>query len=815
MENIKKCEISKEVKESYLDYAMSVIVARALPDVRDGLKPVHRRILYTMYEEGLTSGSRFRKSATVVGSTLGRYHPHGDVAVYEAMARMTQDFSLRYPLVKGQGNFGSVDGDPPAAQRYTEARLSKIGEEMLRDINKDTVDFVSNYDGTRKEPAVLPSPLPQLLLNGSLGIAVGMATNIPPHNLVEICDGLIYLLHNQDVTIDDLCKLIQGPDFPTGGQIFDKKGIIKAYETGQGPILNRGKAEIIEKRKDVFEILIREIPYGVQKSTMLKEIANLAKEKRIEGIKNICDESDKEGLRVVVELKKDSQPKKILNQLFKWTSLERIFYLNMVGLKKGIQPKTLSLKEAMEDFLLHRREVIRRRTQYNLLKAKERIHILLGLQKALLHIDEVISIIKKSKDRGDAKRNLITRFKFSEKQAEVILETKLQTLVRFEKEKILREIEEKKKLIKKLEEILAKKGEIEKVVEKEIISIKEKYGDKRKTEVISQKVGDFKEEDLIPEEENLLILTEGGYVKRLSISSFKPQKRGGKGVVGLALREEDKVGHFLYLSSHDEVLFFTSLGRVFKIPAFEIPTAERQGFGKGILNFIDLTPGEYVTSLINFGKQKGKYLIMATKNGIIKKIDIEKFGIVRRSGLRAITLEKGDRLSFVKKAEDEDEIMLASFFGNVIRFKEKEIRKMGREARGVIGMRMAKNNEQQAICDKLVGMEVVKKKAEPKIYFLTLGENGFSKRTDINKFRLQKRGGRGIIGMKVTQKTGYLVKAYIIYNLKDGGDLIIISEKGKTVRTKIKSIAILGRVSQGVKTIKLASKDKVASAIVI
>lgn len=807
MENIQKREILKEMKEAYLDYAMSVIISRALPDVRDGLKPVHRRILYTMYEEGLRSSAKFRKSATVVGACLGRYHPHGDTAVYDSLVRIAQDFSLRYPLISSQGNFGSIDGDPPAASRYTECRLSPIGEGMLEDIEKDTVNFVQNYDGTREEPIVLPSPLPQLLLNGSLGIAVGMATNIPPHNLGEVCDGLLYLLDHKDATVKETCQFIKGPDFPTGGQIFDKKAIEKAYETGRGAILNRGKAEIIEKRKGIFEILIHEIPYGVQKSLMLEEMADLVKKKKIEGIKNIQDQSDREGLRIVIGLKKDSQPKKILNQLFKWTQLEKMFYLNMVALKEGLQPKTLSLKEVMEEFLLHRKEVIRRRTQFDLIKTKEKIHILLGLKKALLNIDEVISLIKRSKDREEAKKNLILKFKFSQIQAEVILETKLHTLARLEQEKIKKELEEKRKLAKKLEEILEKKRGIEEVIKKELIFLKEKYKDKRETEVIWQKVEEFKKEDLIPEEENILILTQGGYIKRLSLTSFKTQKRGGKGVLGLVLREEDKVEHFLSLLSLDEVLFFTNFGRVFKIPAWEIPEVERQSFGKGILNFVDLSPGEHVTSLINFGKERGKYLIMVTNKGIIKKTNIEDFEIVRRSGLLAIKLKKGDELSFVRDTRGGDEIILSSSSGNVIRFEEKDVRAMGRNAAGVKGIRLGKG-------ERIVGMEIIslpKIKSERR-FLLTLSETGLAKRTNLSELKLQKRGGKGIIGMKIIRKTGNLVKACLIEKEED---LIVISQQGQTIRTKIESIPVFKRASQGVRVIKLEEGDRVVSAIAI
>jgi len=802
---IRKREITEEIKDSYLDYAMSVIVSRALPDVRDGLKPVHRRILYTMYEDGLLHNAKFRKSATVVGGCLGRYHPHGDMPVYEALVRMAQDFSLRYPLVEGQGNFGSIDGDPPAAQRYTEVRLSKIGEEMLRDIEKNTVDFRPNYDGTRKEPVVLPSPIPQLLLNGSLGIAVGMATNIPPHNLNEICDALIYLLHHPEASCEELCQFVQGPDFPTGGIIFDKKSIIEAYKKGRGGILTRGKAEIVEEKKGVYSIIITEIPYGVQKSALLQEMAKLVRDKKIKGIKNIRDESDKEGMRIVIELKRDAQPQKILNQLYRWTQLEKVFYLNMVALEGGIQPRTLSLKEVMENFLSHRKEVVRRRTEFDLKRTKERIHILLGLKKALLYIDEIIATIKKSKDRNEAKKRLISRFKFSEKQAEVILETKLQALARLEREKVKKELEEKRKLKKELEEILTSKRGIEKVIEKELKEIKEKYGDERRTKLVPHKVKDFKEIDLVPKEENILILTQEGYIKRLSPLAFRVQKRGGKGVLGSALREEDRVEHFLFLSSHDEVLFFTSFGRVFKLPAYKIPQTDRQSLGKGILNFLDLSPGEKVTALVNFGQKPGKYLLMVTEKGLIKKTKIEEFEIVRRSGLRAIKLKEGDKLCFVKSTNGEDEVFLASSGGMVIRFSEKEVREMGRNAAGIKAMKLDG--------EKIVGMEILPSGVkQEKVYLLTLSQNGFAKMTKISAFRLQGRGGKGIIGMKITEKTGKLKQIALIEEEKD---LIVISEKGQTIRTKLKNIPVLGRASQGVKVIKLKKDDKVASIITI
>lgn len=756
------------------------------------------------YDFEVEKDHEFIANGMVSHNCLGKYHPHGDQAVYDAAIRMAQNFTLRYPLIQGQGNVGSVD-DPSeyAAMRYVEMKMSKIGEEILKDIEKNTVDFTDNYDRTRKEPTVLPSPVPQLLLNGSMGIAVGMATNIPPHNLNEIADSLIYLIDHPKATTEDLFKFIRGPDFPTGGQIFDKKAIISAYETGKGPILTRGKAEIIEKKQGIFEIIITDIPYGVQKTSLLEEMANLVKDKKINGIKNIRDESDKEGMRIVIQLKKEAQPKKVLNQLFKWTSLEKVFHLNIVALEEGLQPKTLSLKELMKDFLSHRYEVIKNRTEYDLQKTKERIHILVGLKKALFYIDEVITIIKKSKDREVAKKNLILKFKFSEIQADVILETKLQVLARLEREKINQELEEKKKLAETFKAILEKPKGIERVLEKELKEIKEKYGDKRRTELVVQKVGEFKEEDLIPEEDNILILTKGGYIKRLSPAVFKSQKRGGTGVLGLALREEDRVSQFLYLSSHDQVLFFTNLGKVFRVLAYEIPLSERHSIGKGILNFLEFSPKEFVTSIVNLGKEKGKYLVMGTKQGIVKKTSSSEFETFRRSGLRAINLVREDKLGFVKLSSGKDEVLLASSCGNVIKFKEKEIRKMGRNTTGVIGIK-------QKELDELIGMEVIPKDIKENLYLLTLSENGFGKMTDIKKFRLQKRGGKGIIGMKITKKTGKLAKTFLI---KKENELLVISEKGQIIRTPIKSIRVLGRASQGVKIIKLKKGDRVASAI--
>ncbi|MCD6402460.1 DNA gyrase subunit A, partial [bacterium] len=600
-------EITEEMRESYINYAMSVIVSRALPDIRDGLKPVHRRILYTMYEDGLRHNAKFRKSATVVGACLGRYHPHGDQAVYDALVRMAQDFSLRYPLIEGQGNFGSIDGDPPAAQRYTECRLSKVGEKMLEDIEKDTVDFLPNYDGTRKEPALLPSPLPQLLLNGCLGIAVGMATNIPPHNLSEVCDALIYLIDHPKATTKELFQFIKGPDFPTGGEIFNEKEIIQAYSQGKGSIVVRGKAEIVTTKKGKREIVISEIPYQLQKSKLVKDLAYLVQKKKIKGIKDIRDESDKEGMRIVVELKKGVNPKKVLNTLYKFTELQTKFHLNMIALVDGIQPKTLSLPDILGYFILHRKEVVKRRTKYELKKAKERAHILEGLKKCLSKIDEVIATIKKSADRADAKKNLIKKFKLTSPQAEAILETKLSALARLERKKIEEELKELKKRIKEFESILKSKKKIKEVIKKELKNLKETFGDERKTKVNPGKVKDFTLEDLIPQERTFITLTSGGYIKRSRPSVFKSQRRGGKGILGMKTIGEDIVEHFLAVNTHDSLLFFTDSGKVFSLPAYEIPEGVRIAKGRGITNFLEVSPQEKILSIFALKKEKEKF----------------------------------------------------------------------------------------------------------------------------------------------------------------------------------------------------------------
>lgn len=806
---VKTREITEEMKDSYIDYAMSVIISRALPDVRDGLKPVHRRILYAMLEDGLTHTAKFRKSATVVGSTLGRYHPHGDIAVYDSLARMAQDFSLRYPLIKGQGNWGSVDGDKQAAMRYTECRLSRIGEEMLKDIAKDTVNFRPNYDGTRKEPTVLPSPLPQLLLNGSLGIAVGMATNIPPHNLTEISDALIHLVDHPKTTIEDLFQFIKGPDFPTAGAIYGKKDIIFAYSQGKGPIVVRGKADIVEKeKKDRTQIIITEIPFQTQKSSLIEQFAKLVQDKRIQGIKDIRDESDKEGMRIVIELQKDAYPKKVLNRLYKFTDLQKTFHLNMLALVDGIQPRVLSLLDILNYFIVHRKEVIVRRTKYDLKRTKERAHILEGLHKCLSKIDAVIKTIKTSKDREDAKKNLMKKFRLTEIQANAILETKLSALAKLERKKIEDELKEMKARIKEYVAILKSPQKIKGLVKKELKEVKEKFGDERKTKVFVQKVGEIAEEDLIPQEETIITLTQGGYIKRINPAIYKIQKRGGKGILGMKTLQDDVVEHFLSAQTHDSLLFFTDSGKVFRTLVYEIPEGTRVARGRGLLNFIEISPEEKVLSLMAIGKeniaQGVKDIVMITQNGIIKKTGLAEFKNVRRSGLIAIKLRKDDLLKKVAKSFGQNDIIIATNKGQSIRFKEQDIREMGRPASGVKGISLKKG-------DKVVGMDIIE--AKEKQYLLVVMENGYGKRTDLKEYKLQGRGGSGVKTANITSKTGELVFSKVVTDQEE--DLIVISQKGQVIRAKISSIAKISRATQGVKIMRLGEGDKVASATCI
>ncbi|PIR72114.1 MAG: DNA gyrase subunit A, partial [Candidatus Nealsonbacteria bacterium CG10_big_fil_rev_8_21_14_0_10_36_228] len=762
---IRPREIIEEMKESYIDYAMSVIISRALPDVRDGLKPVQRRILYAMYEMGLKHDAKFRKSAAVIGETMAKFHPHGDAPIYEAMARLAQDFSLRYPLITGQGNWGSVDGDEVAAARYTECKMSKIGEETLKDIEKNTVPFVDNYDGTRKEPTVLPSPVPQLLLNGSLGIAVGMATNIPPHNLSEVCDALIYLIDHPKADTEDLFKFIKGPDFPTGGEIFDQKEIIQTYSQGKGPVLTRGRAEIVETEMGKSQIIISEIPFQVQKSALIERLANLVQEKKIEGVRNIRDESDREGMRIVIDLQRDVIAQKILNRLYKFSDLQKTFHLNMLALVEGIQPRVLNLVEFLDYFILHRKEVVFRRVKYDLEKAKERTHILEGLNKCLTNIDAVISEIKQSDSREDAQKNLMKRFKLTEIQANAILETKLSALAKLERKKIEEELKEQRAKIKEFTAILKSPQKIKEVIRKELAQLKENFGDERKTKVRLQQVGEISEKDLIPREETIITLTQGGYIKRINPQTYKLQKRGGKGILGMKTIGEDIVEHFISANTHDELLFFTDSGKVFKTPVYEIPEGQRVAKGRGLLNFLEISPEEKVLCVMSLSKEElEKYLVMVTKNGIIKKTAIIEFENVRKSGLIAITLKKGDALKNVEKSTGEDEIILVTKLGQAIHFKEKEIRLMGRTAAGVRGIRLKKG-------DEVVGMDIIKNPKSrfqnPKLkveknYLLVVTENGYGKRTDLREYRLQGRGGAGIKTAKITQKTGDLVASKVL-----------------------------------------------------
>jgi DNA gyrase subunit A len=805
---IKPREIVEEMKTSYIDYAMSVIISRALPDVRDGLKPVHRRILYSMYEDGLKQEAKFRKAATVVGSCLGRYHPHGDIPVYDALVRMAQNFTLRYPLILGQGNFGSIDGDPPAAMRYTECKLSKIGQLLLKDIEKNTVEFVDNYDATRKEPKVLPSPFPNLLINGSLGIAVGMATNIPPHNLSEVIEALIYLISHKKATTADLFKFIKGPDFPTGGQIFNQKEIISAYSQGKGPILVRGKAEILKEEKTgKNQIIISEIPFLVRKSELLEQIANLVQEKKIEGIKDVRDESDKEGMRIVIELQRGALPQKILNSLYKFTDFQKTFHLNMVALIEGIQPRVLSLVDILNYFLEHRKEVIFKRTKYDLEKAKERAHILEGLAKCLRKIDAVIKVIKSSKNREMAEKNLIKKFKLTKIQANAILETKLSILAKLEREKIEKELKEILFKIKEFNNILKSPQKIKEIIKNELKEIKELFGDQRKTKVYLKEVEEISKEDLIPKEETIITLTKGGYIKRITPLSFRKQKRGGKGILGAKTIGEDIVEHFLVANTHDNLLFFLDSGKVFSLPVSEIPEGTRLSKGRGLLNFLDILPQEKVLALFSLAKEKKGYLMMVTENGIIKKTNLEKFKNVKRSGLRAIFLKKGDLLKEAKITTGEDEVVLVTKKGQVIRFKEKQIREMGREAAGIRAIKLRKD-------DKVIGMEIVQSSREKgKDYLLVVSEQGFGKKTDLREFKLQGRAGRGTKGAKITEKTGDLIASLLLTGKEK--DLIVISQKGQAIRIKINAVAKMGRFTQGIKLMKLEKGDKVASVISI
>ncbi|HIP49960.1 MAG TPA: DNA gyrase subunit A [Candidatus Pacebacteria bacterium] len=801
--------IVEEVQKSYLEYAMSVIIARALPDVRDGMKPVHRRILYSMWKTGLKPSAKFRKSATVVGEVLGKYHPHGDTAVYDTMVRMAQDFSLRYPLVWGQGNFGSMDGDSAAAYRYTEAKLQYIAEEMLFDIEKDTVDFRPNFDGVHQEPSVLPAKLPQLLLNGTMGIAVGMATNIPPHNLSELTDAITLLIDKPRSTVDDLLQHIKGPDFPTGGMIYNQADIRETYATGHGKITMRAKAEIVEGRAGQFSIIVTEMTYLTNKATLIEKIANLVKDKKITGIKALRDESSKDGVRVVINLKKDAYPQKVLNRLYTLTDLQKNFNSNMLALVDGIEPRILNLKEILEYYIAHRREVVVRRTKFDLKKAKERAHILEGLQKALDNIDAVIAIIKKSRTRETAHENLRKKFKFSDLQATAILEMRLQTLAGLERKKIEDELKEKMRIIKKLEAILKSEKKQKNIIKDELAELKEKFGDARKTKVFKNAVGEFKQEDLVPNEEALITMTTDGYIKRMNPSNYKVQKRGGKGVIGGNTKENASVRSVLSIMTHDNLFFFTNTGRVFQTKAYEIPESTRTAKGNAVVNFLQLAPNEEITEIIPFDTNDNqfKFLFMATKTGVVKKVKIKDFANVRRSGLIAIKLKGDDKLKWVKPTTGTDEVSLITAEGQAIRFKEANVRPMGRSAAGVRGIKLKKD-------DLVVGMDVMfKGQRGAELFILT--ENGYGKKSKMTGYKTQNRGGSGIKTAKVTTKTGRIVSAYIVSADDTDSDVIITSANGQIIRTPLGKISTLSRATQGVRIMKPKAGDRLSAATIL
>jgi len=795
--------VENVMEESYLRYSMSVIIARALPDVRDGLKPVHRRILYVMDKMGIRSGGKTVKSAQIVGEVMGKYHPHGDAAIYDSMVRMAQNWSMRYELVQGQGNFGSMDGDPPAAYRYTEAKMARAAEELLADIDKETVNFRDNYDGTRKEPTVLPAKLPNLLLNGQMGIAVGMATNIPPHNLGELIDATIHLIEHPDASVDDLLEYIKGPDFPTGGIVYGKDSLRTAYASGRGGIVVRAVADIVESKKGRHSIIVSEIPYALNKASLIEKIADLVKDKKINGISDLRDESSRGTVRIVIDLKKDAYPKKILNQLYKLTPLQSSFHFNMLALIDGIQPRVLGLQDILQEYVKHRQSVVRRRTEYELKKAKERAHVLEGLKIALDHIDEVIATIRASQTTDEAQENLIKKFKLSEIQAKAILAMQLRTLAGLERKKIEDELAELLKLIAKLEGILADEKKILKIIKDELAAIKKQFADERRTKIVPQELGKMSDEDLVPDEQAVVTLTSANYIKRAALADYKKQGRGGKGKRGMTTREEDVIEHVVNASTHDFLLFFTNKGRVFRIKAYEVPAAGLSAKGVAIVNLLQLQPEEKVSSVINISKQsKTGNLFMCTIKGVVKKTPFEQYQNVRQTGLIAITLDSGDELKWVKMTMGDDEVVISTAQGQAIRFHEKDVRPMGRTARGVRGIRLRSG-------DQVIGMDIV----EEGSHIFVISKLGYGKRTKVSQFTAHARGGVGIRSAVVNGKTGELVGVKALLNGEN--EVIIVSTQGQTIRLGLKNIPELGRATQCLRIMRMNDGDTVASLALV
>ncbi len=792
--------VERVMEDSFFRYSMSVIIDRALPDVRDGLKPVHRRILYSMNQNGNRSNAKFVKSARIIGDVMGKYHPHGDSAIYDSMVRLAQDWTMRYTLVQGQGNFGSMGGDPPAAHRYTEARLDKPAEELLADIEKETVDFRDNFDGSEQEPMVLPAKLPNLLLNGQVGIAVGMATSIPTHNLGELVDATVELIDNPEATVDDLLKHVKGPDFPTGAIVYGGAPMWQAYQTGRGSVTIRAVANIEETKRGRHRIVVTEMPYAVNKATLIEKIAELVKEKKITSISDLRDESARGNVRVVIELKKDAYPKKVLNQLYKLTALQTNFHYNMLALVDGKQPRILGLRDILSEFIKHRRSVVRRRTEFELKKAEARAHILEGYKIALDHIDEVIKTIRASKTQEEAEKSLIARFGLSEIQAKAILAMQLRRLTGLEREAIENELRELLALIEKLKGILADEQEILNIIKNELIEMKEKYGDQRRSKMINHELGKFSDEELIPEEDSVVLLTSENYIKRTLASDYRKQNRGGKGKRGMTTKETDVIEHMIPAGTHDWLLFFTNRGRVFRLKAYEVPAASLQAKGVAAVNLLQLQPEEKITAIIKFEKdaKDDGYLFMATVKGTIKKTPVKDYANIRTNGLIAIKLDDGDELRWIKRSSGNDDILISTSAGQAIRFNEKDARSMGRAARGVRGVRLRPN-------DSVVGMDI----ANDDRTLLVISENGYGKATKISNFPSHKRGGVGIKAAVVTAKTGPIISVKTIQ--QDDIEALLVSTQGQTIRVSLKDIPVLGRTTQGVRIMKTSDDDSVAS----